>query len=192
MIINRHSTADPSTVARRAKADEIDAAIDHVTARMVQVREDDELASRIARALPQRSSRFQWLLPQLAAITVVAIAVGVWMLRDDTARSPHLPSSDVVAVIDVPITVVAVEPGTALRTSPVELLEPLEPLEPLKPLEPLDGDADHERSLPAIEAVTALAVSDLSPGELPEAPALQLEPIAIADLPLTAESFPPR
>jgi hypothetical protein len=166
--------------------DRLDVAIDQVTARMVQVREDDELASRIARALPERASRFAWLLPQLAAITAFVIAAVVWTLRDDRVTPSLLPSFGVVAVIGVPAAVSAVEPGTALRT------RPLEPLEPLEPLGPLDGGADHERSLPAIEAMTALVVSDLSPRELPGAPALELEPIAIADLPLTAELFPPR
>jgi hypothetical protein len=69
-------------------------------------------------------------------------------------------------------------------------LERLEPLEPLERLEPLEGD--HERSLPAIHAMTALAVSDVTPAELPATPGLELAPIAITELPLTAESFPRR
>lgn len=163
--------------------DPIDTAIDQVTARMVQVRADEDLALRIAAALPERSSRFGWLIPQFAAIAAFALAAVVWTTRD-TATPSLLPSSDVVAVMAVPNTVSAVEPGTAFRTQPLELLEPLEPLEPL--------EGDHERSLPAIDAMTALVVSDVAPVELPATPALTLDPIEITDLPLTAESFPPR
>ena len=76
----------------------LDAAIDQVAARMVQVREDEDLALRIAAALPERSSRFSWLIPQFAAIAAFAIAAVVWTTRD-TATPSLLPSSDVVAVI---------------------------------------------------------------------------------------------
>ena len=161
--------------------DHVDIAIDQVTARMVQVREDEDLALRIAAALPQRSSRFSWLIPQFAAIAAFAIAAVVWTTRE-TAPS-LLPSSEVAAMAGIPGRVAAIAPGTAVRTLP---------LEPLEPLEPLDGVPDHEYSLPAIDAMTTLAVSDLAPGELPATPALMLAPIEIADLPLTAESFSPR
>lgn len=184
----------------RDSSDRLDTAIDQVTARMVQVRDDEELALRIASALPDRSSRFSWLMPQFAAIAAFAIAAGVWMLRDSsTPLLSPLPSSDVVAVIGVPNTVVAVEPGTALRTQSASarhisgelrrdrLLEPLEPMEPLG----VDGP-DFDRSLPAIEAMSAMVMSDVGPGELPASPALVLALIEIADLPMTAELFPPR
>jgi len=189
-------TPQKAQMSQMAEHDRLDAAIDQVTARMVQVRDDEDLAMRIASALPERSSRFHlraarfggqvsWLIPQFAAIAF-AIAAGVWMLRDTSTPSlSPLPSSDVVAVIGVPNTVVAVEPGTVFRTQPVELLEPVEPVEPL-------NSPDFDRSLAPIAPMTALVVSDLSPSELPATPALELEPIAIADLPLTAESFPPR
>jgi hypothetical protein len=176
--------------------DPIDTAIDQVAARMVQVREDEELALRIASALPERSSRFRWLIPQFTAIAAVAIAAVVWTMRDPATPS-LLHASDVVAVIAVPNTVAAVEPGTALRTLALESafarmreLRRDEHLEPLEPLQPLDGD--HERSLPAIDALAALVVSDVAPDALPGSPALTLAPIEIADLPLTAESFSPR
>ena len=43
-----------------------------------------------------------------------------------------------------------------------------------------------------IAAMRAFVMSDVAPGELPATPALTLAPIEITDLPLTAESFPPR
>ena len=61
-------------------------------------------ASRVA--LPERSSRFGWLIPQFAAIAAFAIAAVVWTMRDPATPS-LLPSSDVVAVMAVPNTVAA-------------------------------------------------------------------------------------
>ena len=167
--------------------DPIDTAIDHVAARMVQVREDEDLAFRIASALPERSSRLRWLTPQFAAIAAFAIAAVVWTTRE-TAPPSLLPSSDAAAMAGTRNTVTAIAPGTiargtAVRTRPLELLEPLEPVEPL--------EGDHERSLPPIAGMRALVMSEVSPVELPATPALTLAPIEITDLPLTAESFPP-
>lgn len=165
--------------------DPIDTTIDQVATRMVQVSEDANLTERIVAALPERTSRFSWLIPQFAVITAFAIAAVVWTTRETPAPT-LLPSSDVAGLAGMPNTVAAMAPGTvapgtfapgtAFRTPPLEPLEPVEPLERL----------DHERSLPA------LTVSDLSPGELPATPALMLAPIEIADLPMTAESFSPR
>jgi hypothetical protein len=164
--------------------DPIDTAIDQVAARMTAVPDDDQLTQRIVASLPERSSRFSWLIPQFAAIAVFAIAAVVWTLRGP-ATPLLLPSSDVVTVMAVPNPVVAREPGTALRTQPLERLEHLEPVEPL-------GGADFERSLAPIEAMSALVMSDMDPDALPGSPALVLAPIAITELPLTAESFSPR
>ena len=173
--------------------DRLDTAINHVTARMVRVRDNEDLALRIASALPERSSRLGWLLPQFAAIAAFAIAAVVWTMRD-TMTPSVLPSSDVVAVRSVPHTVSAVEPGTAFRTLPLEsaFARPNSgELRRDRPLEPLDG-ADFERSLAPIEAMSAIVMNDVAPGELPASAALTLAPIEITDLPMTAESFPPR
>jgi hypothetical protein len=195
MTTKRDSWADLSTVARSAKVDRLDAAIDQVTARMVHVRDDEDLALRIASALPERSSRFHlraarfggqvsWLIPQFAAIAAFAIGVVLWTTRD-TAPPSLLPSSDVVAVMAVPNTVVASAPGTVFR------IQPLEPLVHLEPVEPLDRP-DFDRSLAPIAPMTALVVTDVAPGELAPTPELLLAPLVIADLPLTAESFSPQ
>src|SRR5688500_7053283 len=124
-----------SAEARRASVDRLDSAIDQVAARIMQVRDDEELALRIAGALPGRSSRFRWLLPQLAAVAAFAIAAVVWTMRD-TATPSLLPLTAVVAVMAVPNSVAAVSPGTASRTKPSEPVEPVEPLDS----QPLEGD----------------------------------------------------
>ena len=171
-----------SAEARRASVDRLDSAIDQVAARIVQVRDDEELALRIAGALPERSSHFRWLLPQLAAVAAFAIAAMVWTTRD-TATPSLLPLTAVVAVMAVPNSVAAVPPGTASKAKPSE---------PVRPLDSLPREGDFDRSLAPIEAMNALVVSDLEAQELPAASPLVLPPIAIADLPLTAESFSPR
>jgi hypothetical protein len=190
--------------------DRLDAAIDQVAARMVAVPDERELTLRIVTALPERTSRLRWLMPQLAAIGAIVIAAIVWTTRNDrSSEISMLRSSAGRPMIGLASPVTANEPGTALRTMPLESAYARDHarelrrdravaasgreggrLEPLEPLEPLEGD--HERALPAIEAVSALVVSDLTPRALPATPALELAPIAISDLPLTAESFPPR
>jgi hypothetical protein len=176
--------------------DPIDTAIDQVTARMVQVREDEDLALRIAAALPARSTRVSWLIPQFAAIAVFAIAAVVWTMRDP-ATPALLPSSEVAALGVVPNTVAAIAPGTGIRTLPLESafarMRELRRDKPLELLEPLGSDgADHERSLAPIAAMSAIVMRDMAPDALPGSPALTLAPIEIADLPMTAESFSPR
>ena len=169
--------------------DRLDTAIDQVASRMVAVPDDGEMTLRIVTALPERTSRLRWLIPRLAAIGAIVIGAFVWMTRHAIAPAGGtLPSSNVARVTSLANAVAANEPGTAARTILVERLEPLERLEPAVEL----ANVDHERALSPIEAVSALVVSDLAPPELPATPALELAPIAITDLPLTAESFPPR
>ena len=157
---------------------DLDTAVDHVAARMVAVPDDPEMVTRIVSALPERSSRLGWLIPQLAALSALAIAAVVWSTREQPALSTVLPSAEIAAVAVFP-SVTAREPRTVVRTEPSEPSEPWEPSEHL--------GIDFERALPSIEAVDALMVSDVSPRELPAVPALTLAPIGVADLPLTAE-----
>ena len=51
---------------------------------------------------------------------------------------------------------------------------------------------DFERSLVAIAPPAVLSLKSVSPSELPGQGALAVEPLAIADLPLTAEAISPR
>lgn len=167
--------------AQTAQNDRLEAAIDQVAARMVAVPDDPEMALRIAGALPDRASRLGWLIPQLAALGAIVIAAVVWSMREQPAIVLQvLPSTEIAAVSAFP-RVDASAPVTVVSTLPSEPSEPPELSEP-----------DFERSLPALEAVDALVVSDLTPRELPASPALVLAPIGVTELPLTAESFPPR
>lgn len=169
--------------------DQLDAAIDQVAARMVAVGDDGEMSLRIVSALPERTSRLRWLIPQFAAIGALVIAAFLWTTRNDSApETAMLPSSAGTSVIALASPVAANEPGTALRTMPLERLEGLERMEPTVSAE----SVDHERSLPAIAAMRSLAFDSLAPVSLPEDAPLTLEPLAIADLPLTADGFSPR
>ena len=162
--------------------DRLDTAIDHVASRMVAVPDDGEMTLRIVSALPERTSRLRWLIPQFAAIGAIIIAALVWTTRNNTAPElATLPSANVAQMTGLATAVASNEPGAALRTMP------LEPLEPLERLEPLEGD--HERALLPIEAVAALVVPSMSSVEIPATELLTIAPIAVSDLRMTAESF---
>lgn len=162
--------SDLSAEARSAK-------VDVVAKQLVDVQEDAELAARIASALPERRSRFFWLIPQLGAVAALVVAAVVWSNHE--APAPPLAT---IAMVPLRAAVDAVEPFRPIESLPLVRIEPLEPLEP----------SDHERSLPAIEAPGVLAMSDLAPRDLPVVEALTLQPLEIGELPLTGESFPPR
>jgi len=125
--------------------------------------------------------------PRLAMVLALAVAVVLWNTRHRSTPDSPLPA---VAIRDVSVLregVVALAPGTAVRTQPLEPLEPLGPLEP-----PGSLGMDFERSLPPMKGPGALVLTELSPGELPATPALTLDAIDIAELPLTGETFTPR
>ena len=177
-----NSTHELSAEARSAKVDRLDTAIDHVASLMVAVPDGGEMTLRIGSALPERTSRLRWLIPQFAAIGVTVIVALVWTTRNEsTSEIAMLPSSAGTSMIGLASPVAANEPGTPLRTMPLERLELLERLEPL--------EGDHERALLPIEAVAALVVPSMSPIEIPATELLTIAPIAVSDLPMTAESF---
>jgi len=170
--------------------DKLDAAIDQVAARMTAVHEDADLTTRLVATLPDRSMFGGWLFqswaPRLAVIAIVAIGAALWNQNGVQRPSPS-PASK---VSDTPAALVAFAPVVVPNRPRTRPLEPLEPLERLEPSEVVR--ADHERSLPVIEAMTALGMSSLAPGDLPVSEALTLAPIEIAELPMTAENFSPR
>jgi hypothetical protein len=163
----------------------LDAAIDHVAARMVAVLDDDEMTLRIMSALPERTSGLRWLVPQSAAIGAIVLAVLVWTTRQSPAPAvAALPSSQVAPIIELARGVAAREPGTAVRTMS---LEPLERRELMERREVPSGD--HERALPALAAFSSLSVVEAQTSDIALPEAIGLAAIEIADLKLTAESF---
>jgi hypothetical protein len=179
--------------------DPLDTAIDHVASRMVAVPDDTEMTLRIVSALPERTSRRRWLIPQFAAIGALVIAL-VWTTRNEsTPEIAMLPSSAGTSIIGFASPVAADAPGTALRTMPLESAFARGPAvaasgqgggrtEATVPI----VSVDHERALPAINALSALSVTDARTSEIAMPAAIGLASIEIADLKLTAESFTPQ
>jgi hypothetical protein len=172
---------------------DLDEAIDYVAARLTHVEDDAAMASRIVSALPERATWFGWLFhswaPRLAMIAVVVAAAILLSQRRPMPIAPAVTQPPVASGSMGPVVglVASIAPAP-VRT---KLLEPLEPLEPVEPVEPVELRSDHEFSLPAIEAVAALEMDSLLPAGLPEDAPLTVAPLAIAELPLTAD-FPQR
>jgi len=167
--------------------DRLDTAIDHVARALVEVRDDGELAQRIAAALPAQSpSRAWWLVPQFAALGLaVAAAVLMWPARHQPPAPAVLPASAVAAFAMFPEAVLAREPGTSVRT-PVRT--PVRTSVRTSVRTPVELP-DHERSLPAMAGPAAIAFADLTPRALPVTESLTLPSIAPLELPMTAELF---
>lgn len=163
--------------------DQLDDAIDSVAKRLTHVEDDAVFASRVIASLPERMTWLGWLThswaPRLAMIAVIVVAAMLWNRR--TTESPtgsQLLAS--IPTISAPSTFVASvmrEPLAPVRTKPLERLEPLEHVEPFG-------------GLPSVEAPKALALNNVAPEALVESGALNVPSLVIADLPLTAESFP--
>ena len=170
--------------------DHLDAAIDRVAARMVAVPDAGEMTLRIVSALPERSSRLRWLMPQLAAIGAMAIAALVWATRNNTAPAlATLPSTNIAPMTGLVIAVAADDPSREPRRDVAvaasgRLGGRLDPME----LAELTS-ADHERALPAIDALSVLFVTDAQTSDIALPAAIGLASLEVADLKLTAESF---
>jgi hypothetical protein len=168
-------------------SDRLDQAIDQVAARLTRVDDDPGFASRIAEALPERRSRVRWLIaPALAGLAAFVLAVIQTNVPD---RPPASIPESVPAAIrkDVQAMVQTAVPeklpsnvrrrarsndGTNIRAT--------------------DRSSDHEFSLAPIDRPGDLVIGSVAPRSLvPELP-LNVEPLEIADLPVTSELFSPR
>jgi len=164
----------------------LDQAIDQVAKQLTQVDDDPQLASRIVASLPERSTWFGWLThswaPRLAMIAIVVGVAALWNSRQTMTELPAVARPVALVALAPPLVPLNVEPLEPVRTKP---LEPLEPLEPVEPSEAFTG-------LPSITAPVALAMTEVAPQALPDTGSLSLPSLVIADLPLTADSFPER
>jgi hypothetical protein len=168
-------TPRKAQTAQTAPNDQLDAAIDQVAARMVAVPDDPDLTLRIVSALPERSSRLGWLIPQLTALGLLAVAAVLWSMRGQPVAPTVLRSTGIAAIAAFPsVTARAPERGTPVRTVGTQPSEP--------PELPALPELDFDRALPALE------LSVIGPQALPATEALMLAPIEISALPLTAET----
>lgn len=165
---------------------DLDDAIDRVAKRLTHVEDDAVFASRVIASLPERATWFGWLTqswaPRLAMIAVIVVAAVLWNNRR-TTESP-MASEPLASVATVSQPTMLVASATRERLEPVRTKR-LERLEPVEPLEPFNG-------LPSVEAPKALALNDVAPEALVDARVLSVPSLVIADLPLTAETFPQR
>ena len=169
---------------------DLDDAIDRVAKRLTHVEDDAVFASRVIASLPERTTWFGWLThawaPRLAMIAMIVVAAVLWNNRRRTESPAGSQLLASVPTVSEPSTFVASasrEPLAPLRT---RLLGPLEPVEPLEPR------SDFDRSLPAVVSPVAIDVASLKTGALPAEDSLSLPSLVVADLPLTAETFPQR
>jgi hypothetical protein len=168
--------------------DHLDRAIDAVAARLTRVEQDDAFAQRIVNALPERSPTYWWA-PRLAFTAALAIGVSLVVLRTFDERS-----TDVLRT-ENPSAPMAAYPAAAANRTAVEL----ELIVRRTIVEPPQNDRrttvdvpDFDRSLEAIDALGALSLASVAPSVLPEDAPLTLPPLAIEELPLTAETISPR
>lgn len=173
-------------------ADRLDSAIDHVAARMVAVPDDADMTLRIVGALPDRPAwSLHWLRPRIAITAALAIAaLGVTVvLRTFDDRSTAVLGSAVFRSPAVELAGAALEHRTTREPASIVRRTFVEPSQH----DHRTADVpDHERSLPAIAAMRPLDFDSLAPVSLPQDAPLTLEPLAIADLPLTTDNFSPR
>ena len=175
-----------------AHHDRLDAAIDAIAARLTEVTDNDGFALQIANALPERSMwlGFGWTSRLGMVAIALAVTVGV-VLRTSDDRSTkvlrtEVPSSPTVArgtIVERPPR----DRGTIVETPLIVRRTAAEP--PSNDRRTADVP-DFDRSLPALEAASMLTLESLAPVTLAEDAPLTVLPLAIADLPLTAENNP--
>jgi hypothetical protein len=172
----------------KTRHDRLDEAIDQVAARLTEVTASAGLAQRIAASLPDRSP---WLLyswiPRLAITAMLAAGVSFVVLRRFDDRSTYVLRTFGVRSTDVQFAVAVSEHRTNVEPALIVRRTIVEP-----PQNDRRTTADHERSLEAIVTPAALALGTVAPRDLPAQGSLGVEPLAIADLPLTAETISPR
>ncbi len=185
-------TRDLSAEARSAKVDQLDQAIDHVAARLTHVTDDEGLALRIIETLPERSGwSLHWLMPRVAFTALLAVATAYVVLRPFDDRSPTVLRTENASEPTVAASPIVERPANDSRTNVEPTLFVRRTAAERSPNESRTIE-DHERSLDALEGPAALSLMTLGPSDLPSQGALIVEPLAIADLPLTAEPISPR
>ena len=166
------------------RRDHLDDAIDSVAARLTHVAEDEGLATRILASLPDRSP-IHWWAPRLAITTGLVIGALLIVLRPFDDRSTGVLRTENAGAQFVEFRAV-------VERTPVELELIVRRTIVERPQNDRRTIADHERSLDAIAPPAALSLKAVAPGELPGQGALIVEPLAIPDLALTAETVSPR
>jgi hypothetical protein len=168
------------------KRDHLDDAIDSVAVRLTHVTEDEGLATRILASLPDRSPwALHWWMPRLAITAALGIGVALVVLRMFDDRSTGVLRTENASApfmeFRAAVERTSVEPELNDRRTTVE-----------RPSNDRRTIADFDRSLEPIASPAVLSFRAVTPSDLPGQGTLVVEPLAIADLPLTAETVSPR
>jgi hypothetical protein len=172
----------------KTNPDRLDDAIDLVTRRMTAVEPDAELATRIANGLPDRPT---WLprvwITRFAIGALATLAIGVVL------RTFYEGSTQVLRREGANVPLAVVEPPSNDHRTPVEspVIVRRTTVEPSSNDRRTISEDDHEFSLAPIDAPDALLLTALAPSELASEPVQEIEPLQIADLPLSSD-FSPR
>lgn len=168
----------------------LDDAIDQVAARMTAVTPDDDLAVKIVSALPERpgSLSLVWIARfAMGALATLALAVVLRTFGGSRGVGPAEAGRHSASVTPFEAGNMGVTPDLEPRA--VSVASALRRADSRRPTIESDSQ-DHEFSLAAIDAVAALDVGAIALADLSEDAPLTLEPLVIADLPLTAEFSP--
>ena len=169
--------------------DPLDGAIDQVAAQLTHVDDDPALASRIVSALPERSGwlPYGWVSRfAVGAVAALTIAGGAALV---VQRSFNEGSTKVLRVENAGTAVVELAGPVTGKAPGTPIVEP-SPNPRRTIVEPSAKSLDFDRSLLALAALETLGVGSLAPDNLPAEDALAIAPLAVADLPLTAEFSP--
>ncbi len=179
--------------------DRLDDAIDIVAARLTTVAHDEEFAQRITSRLPDRSGwslRGLVLRGALGAIVLAFVLTGVRRTFDERSTDVRRPfdnrSTTVRQPFDDRSTIVQSNVRVNASSNDRVNASSNDRKNALSNDRENARSNDFERSLPALPAASALSLESLAPVSLTEDAPLTLVPLAIADLPLTAENYSQR
>jgi hypothetical protein len=160
---------------------DLDAAIDRVAARLVEVRGNEELLPRTIAQLPARQTT-PWFLAmrvQLAAAAVVMLVA--FLVARSSREVPRLEAPHVAAIAGAESPI----PGPR---SPIP--DPGSPIPDPRSLIPAprsavpDPRSDHERGLAPVAAIDAIELSGIAPPAMELDAAAALEPLVLPELAL--------
>ena len=170
MTPHDHTRDDTDDALARAARDAHAASLDHLSPRV-----QAQLAQRRRAAMqPRRSTAGAWPMIGAASATALALAIGVFVLRDD--RTPTSQMADASTPSTTPATTTSTQPSPDTRvadagtTAPVVDASPEAPVTPAVDAAPDNDDATLPDTLIAAEFDAADAMDAADYGAFDETP----------------------
>jgi hypothetical protein len=166
---------------------DLDAAIDRVAARLVDVPGDEEFLARTMAQLPERKAT-PWFLTMRVQLAAAAAVVLVAFLFARPSR--ELPRREDPPVAAIASAVAPAPDPRSLVPGPRSLVpDPRSPIPGPRSLVPdprsqTPERPDHERSLAPVAAIDALELSGIAPPAMELDAAAALEPLVLPELAL--------